>query len=393
MDFPFSSAFDFSIIEWIILAALLLFFIVQLLFYFLLYKKPYAHRTNKEKTSVSDDRLPLISVIIVSKNESEKLKKNLPAILEQDYPDFEVIVVNMGSADETEMILKAMERNHDNLYYTYIPQDAEPLNEKKLALTIGIKAAKNPFLLFTEAYCKPCSNQWIREFANEFAKGKEVVLGFCKLDIPHHVPLRKFILYDNLIQGLNYLSLGIVHSPFMGIGRNMGYTKDLFFRQKGFSAILNVEDGEDNLFINRVANGKNTGVVISPESMTVSDVVTSFSVWRTLKSKYLCTKQFYKGFPSSIFGWETFSKYGFYLAVIFAVFWGILHNTFFVLGIGALLFIVRYCFQMMIINRNSKHFDAGKYHIDLIFMDIFQPIHNVRFKQYAHNKRSNFRRS
>ncbi len=298
MNFLLSSVFDFSIIDWIIVAALLLFFIIQFLFYFLLYRKPYSYQSKKGKISISENDLPSVSVVIVSKNDSENLAKHLPAIFNQDYPDFEVVVVNMGSTDETDMVLKRLEQTYNNLYHTYVPQEAEELNEKKLALTIGIKAAKNTILLFTEPYCQPASNQWIKEFAEEFAKGKEVVLGFCKLDIPKKVPMRRFIHYDNLIQGLKYLSMAIVHRPFMGIGRNMGYVRELFFRQKGFSSILNFEDGEDDLFINEIANGKNTGVVISPESMTISEVVTSFSVWRALKSKYLHTKRFYKGFFS-----------------------------------------------------------------------------------------------
>jgi len=391
MNFLLSSVFDFSIIDWIIVAALLLFFIIQFLFYFLLYRKPYSYQSKKGKISISENDLPSVSVVIVSKNDSENLAKHLPAILNQDYPDFEVVVVNMGSTDETDMVLKRLEQTYNNLYHTYVPQEAEELNEKKLALTIGIKAAKNTILLFTEPYCQPASNQWIKEFAEEFAKGKEVVLGFCKLDIPKKVPMRRFIHYDNLIQGLKYLSMAIVHRPFMGIGRNMGYIRELFFRQKGFSSILNFEDGEDDLFINEIANGKNTGVVISPESMTISDVVTSFSVWRALKSKYLHTKRFYKGFFSSIFGWETFSKYGFYLSVICAVCWGLLNTNFILLSIGIVLFIARYCFQAIIINRNSKLFGAGKHYLDLVFMDIFQPFNNFRFKKYAEKKRNKFR--
>lgn len=177
MNFLLSSVFDFSIIDWIIVAALLLFFIIQLLFYFLLYKKPYSYQSKKGEATVSENDLPPVSVVIVSKNDSENLAKHLPAILNQEYPDFEVVVVNMGSTDETDMVLKRLEQSYDNLYHTYVPQEAEEWNEKKLALTLGIKAAKNNVLLFTEPYCRPVSNRWIKEFAAEFAEGKEVVLG------------------------------------------------------------------------------------------------------------------------------------------------------------------------------------------------------------------------
>jgi len=95
--------------------------------------------------------------------------------------------------------------------------------------------------------------------------------------------------------------MAIVHRPFMGIGRNMAYKKELFFANKGFSSILNIEGGEDDLYINHIARGNDTGVVLSPNSMTETTSVDNFSTWRNLKSKYLYTKQFYKGFSSHLF--------------------------------------------------------------------------------------------
>ena len=391
MDFSFSSLFDFSQIELIIAGALLFFFIIQLFFYLALYKKPYSYELKREKSEIENENYPSVSVIIASKNESEDLEKNLPFVLNQDYPNFEVIVVNSGSTDETDMILKSFDQQHSHLYHTFIPADAEDVNTKKLALTLGIKAAKNDILLFTEAYCKPISNQWIKEFAKEFAKGHEIVLGYCKLHIDKKVAMRGFILYDNLIHCLKYLSMAISRKPFMGIGRNLAYKKELFFKEKGFSSILKIEGGEDDLFINKIANKKNTGVVISPESMIETDVVSRFSVWRSFKSKYLYTKQFYKGFASRVFFWETLSKYLFYLFLVAAITFGIIYSEFLLIGFSALLFIIRYIIQVLIINKNSRLLDAGKYHINLLFFDIFQPFNNFRFRRYI-NKRNRFRK-
>lgn len=386
-----NSEIHFSIIEWSILSGLLLFFIIQLLFYFLLYRKPYVYEKKRIAKSVPDTDLPPISVVIASKNESENLAVTLPFILEQDYPNFEVVVVNSGSTDETDMLLTGLKQKYPHLYYTYIPKEAERLNEKKLALTVGIKAAKNDILLFTEAFCKPVSNQWIREFAKEFTTGKDIVLGFCKYNISRKVPMRRFIQYDNLIHSLKYLSMAIVRKPFMGIGKNMAYRKEYFFREKGYSSILNIDGGEDDLFINSIANKENTAVVISPESFTESNEVTNFATWRFIKSKYLYTKQFYKGARSFIFGWETFTKYSFYVCLLLAIQAGIYYNNFIMLSVAALLFILRYMYQLFIINKNSKLFSSGLFHIDLFFMDIFQPFNNLRFKKWIVKRNRRFR--
>lgn len=380
-----------TLTEWILGSTLLFCFLIQLFFWLFFYKRPYSYQKKRRETAVPEEMLPAISVIVTSKNSAEELAKNLPFIIEQDYPDFEVIVVNRGSTDDTDMVLKAAEQKYPRLYHTYVPAEADGINEKKLALTLGIKAAKNDYLLFTEAYCRPCSKQWIREYGKEFTQGKEVILGFSRLEISKKTALRGFMLYDNLIHHLKFLSMAILRKPFMGIGRNLAYKKELFFKHKGYSPILNLEGGEDDLYINRIAPKKNTGVVLSRESMTETDSVKHFSTWRTLKSQYLYSKQYYRGFSFRLFGLETFSKYLFYLSLICAIILGVATGNHVLTAFSLLLFIIRYAIQWRIITLESRLFGAGKYHINLLFYDIFQPLNNTRFRRYA-IKRNRIRR-
>ncbi|MDR2816937.1 MAG: glycosyltransferase [Proteiniphilum sp.] len=372
-----------TLMEWMLGGALLLCFLIQLFFYLFFYKQPYSYLKKREEIAVPDEALPAISVIVTSKNSAEELEQNLPFIMEQDYPDFEVIVVNRGSTDDTDMVLKAAEQKYSRLYHTYVPMEADGINEKKLALTLGIKAAKNDFLLFTEAYCRPCSEHWIKEFGKEFTQGKEVILGFSRLEIPQKTGLRGFMLYDNLIYHLKFLSMAILHKPFMGIGRNLAYKKELFFKHKGYSSILNLEGGEDDVYVNRIAPPKKTGVALSGESMTETGSVNHFSAWRALKSGYLCSKQYYKGFSFRLFGLETSSKYVFYLLLICAVALGIVSKNYILPAFALLLFVARYAVLWRVITLNSRLFNAGKYHINLLFYDIFQPLSNTRFRRYA----------
>ncbi|MBK5195633.1 MAG: glycosyltransferase [Proteiniphilum sp.] len=391
MDFVNSFFPNFSFIELILSSMLLLSFLIQLFFYLSVYKKPQSYERKRKVTAIADEDLPGISVILSSKNNSEELEKNLPFILNQDYPNFEVIVVNSGSTDETDMVLKAAEQKYPRLYHTYVPADAASLNEKKLALTLGIKAAKNEILLFTEAYCRPCTTEWIKEYGKEFLQGRDIVLGYCRVIIGKRVHLSSFILFDNLIHHLKFLSMAIARKPFMGIGRNMAYKKELFFQNRGFSSVLNIEGGEDDLFINRIAPGRKTGVVVSTDSMTETYSIDNFSTWKSLKSKYLYTKQFYKGFSAHLFGLETLSKYSFYAALIAAVTTGIFTSSYYLGGFALLLFIIRFWIQIVIINMNSLLFDGRRYHINLLPFDLFQPLNNLRFKKYA-NSRNNARR-
>jgi cellulose synthase/poly-beta-1,6-N-acetylglucosamine synthase-like glycosyltransferase len=168
----------FSGQEFGMVGVLTVLFALQLLFLLTVYLRPYRYaRKNANKRSVDD--LPPVSVIIYAKNESENLRMNLPYLLTQDYPAYQVVVVNDGSTDESEEVLKLLETEHKQLYHTYIPEEAKYLSRRKLALTVGIKAAKYDVLLFTEANCRPLSPNWIKSMASNFVDGKSITLGFC----------------------------------------------------------------------------------------------------------------------------------------------------------------------------------------------------------------------
>lgn len=371
MTFFFTNiSLSFDTTYWLWAGGLSLLWIIQVLYYLILYNRPYAYEKKREKIESLKVERPSVSVIIVAENESENLASNLPFILEQDYSNYEVVVVNMGSTDETDTTLKLLGNKYPHLYHTYLPDGLEGVNDKKLALTLGIKAAKNDILLFTEPYCKPVSDKWIESFAQRFDDGKDIVLGFCKMNITKKFSGRKYVLYDNLFFGLKYLSMAILKRPFMGVGRNLAYKRDLFFEEKGFSSVLAYEYGDDDIYINRISKDRDVGVVLSPESMTEGNIVNSYRVWRNLRRKYLRSRKYYKGSTNFIFAIESLSAILFYIVFAGAVYIGITQANYELLVLSFLLFILRFIMLLFFINRYNRKLGIGRYGFNIIGFDI-----------------------
>lgn len=388
----FPNIYDLSLLEWIIIGLSILFFIIQVTYYLYIFRQPYKYLSKKEdkdEKQLSRNELPGISIIITAKNEADNLLANLPLILEQDYPNYQVVVVNNSSTDSTDDVLNELRSRYPSkLYTTYIPIDSETVNDKKLALTVGIKAAKHDILLFTEADTKPLTNKWVNEYAKEFAKGKDVVLGACQLKVGKGL-FKKLIQFSNLMFGIKYLGLALIKRPYMGIERNMAYKKNLFFENKGFSSILNIEYGEDNLFINKIATRNNTSVVISPESMVESNAINQLSTWRTIKGKYLITKKYLKGSGDKVLSFEIVSRYIFYFLFVLMLSIGILQPSKALIWVAIVLFLLRYMLQVIVVNKNSKLFNSGKYFLSLPLFDLLTPILNQQFMN--HEKKRNRR--
>lgn len=226
-------AFTFNPVELIVLSAAGILFIIQLIYYLGLYNRIHLRNkaVRKEETHFTRE-LPPLSVIICARNEADNLRKVLPAILEQDYPQFEVIVINDASTDETEDVLGYMEEKYPHLYHSFTPDSARYISHKKLALTLGIKASKHDWLVFTETNCLPASNQWLKLMARNFTSQTQIVLGYSGYDRTKGW-LHKRVAFDTFFQSLRYLGFALAGKPYMGIGRNMAYRKELFFKQKG----------------------------------------------------------------------------------------------------------------------------------------------------------------
>lgn len=367
-----------STFEWVIIGLFIICFIVQLVYYLYLFRKPYMHAATNNDETLEEKELPGISIIITAKDEAENLRRNLSFVLNQDYPNLQVVVVNNASTDTTADVLEDYRKSYPNLYVTFIPIGSNVINNKKLALTVGIKAAKHDILLFTEPDTKPLSNKWVYEYAKAFNKEKDIVLGCCQIDIDKSF-FKKYILYDNLFSGVKYISMALANKPYMGVGRNMAFRKNLFFDNKGFSTLLNIRDGEDNIFINRRATKENTAVISSTQSMVTSSAADSIKSWRNIKTRYLTTRKNYNGNRAKLINFEEFSRYIFYILFATLLIIGTAYSSKLIALFSLTLFFIRYIIQVIVTNKNSKVYNAGSFYFSLPLLDLIIPIANHLF--------------
>lgn len=309
---------------------------------------------------------PPVSVIVCAKNEADNLQKYLPAVLNQNYPEFQVVVVNDCSEDHTELYLAKLKEKHPHLYYTTIPVDKKFFHGKKLALTIGIKAAKYEHLVLLDADCTPASVNWLAQMVSEFSTSKQLILGYGRY-AKHPGLLNRMIRYETFWNAVQYMGFALAFRPFMGVGRNMAYTKTLFQKGTQFRKHLSIASGDDDLFVMENGTKTNTAVVYRPESQTVSQPETSLSDWISQKARHLNTAPQYPVSIQSLLSLEIISRQLFWISGLLMVFF----NNFAPIA-GGLIFI-RLVTIHWILFRAANRFHEKDLCWMILWMDILTP--------------------
>lgn len=231
----------------------------------------YRRKADAECSDRSDSEFLPASVIIYSQGEAEHLTELLESVLGQDYPAaFEVIVVNDGESADVRDAVSFLRATHPNLYLTFTPEGVVNLSRKKLALTLGVKAARYDVVVQTTTATMISSPRWLRHMMSRFDRegDTEVVLGFAYVDVDEDTHFgKRRRAFDFVVDSVRWLGVAIVGKPFRGTEYNIAYRKEAFLRNKGFAHTLNLHYGDDDIFVSEIANRHNTEVEISEESM------------------------------------------------------------------------------------------------------------------------------
>lgn len=278
---------------WLFLSLLGLAWLVQLLYHLFVYAR-VAFGGKKNAALTIEMPFP-VSVVLVARNAEDYLAKNLPPFLEQEFPvPYEVVVVNDCSTDATEEILRALSNRYPHLKVTYIRKDEKFTTNKKLAITVGIKAASHDWILFSELDCAPVGNGWLASMQTYFTPRNEIVLGVQSFAAEPGFR-NKQLRYTHLMWSLSYLGMAMAQNPYMGISRNLAYRKNMFFEQKGFAGDVLSEYGEDDLFIQKAALKNNSAYVnLAPEAKVVCSFSSLSNGLKSFHHKYQLSARKYR---------------------------------------------------------------------------------------------------
>lgn len=270
-----------------VLVVLGLIVLLQVLYYYGLYAR-FSFR--KKKNKVADEDVP-ISVVVVVKDAASTLLKFFPRILNQQYPAFEVVVVNDHSHDDdTELLVKEYQSQYPNVKLVNLSSSVSTIRGSKFAVSMGIRCATYDHILLTDAACAPASPHWLERMAKCFAGKKTIVLGYSSY-AKRNNPFNRLMRFDNLQNALQYFSLALAHSTYRGDSRNLAFDKSLFYKQKGFASHNHISCGIEDIFISRAAKPNNTAVEFSPDSFTVLQKSVSYRAWRKHKTGLYYTRK------------------------------------------------------------------------------------------------------
>ncbi len=313
--------------------------LLQLLYYFVIYAR---FSFSKKKKAVAMQQVP-VSVIVVVKDAANSLLKFLPRMMSQQYSQFELVIVNDHSHDQSELVVKEYQSQYNNIKLVDLESAVTTIRGSKFALSMGIRCATYEHLLFTDVECYPASSHWLEKMAENFVSQKQIVLGYSSYEKRNNL-FNRLLHYDNLHNAIQYFSLAICHSTYRGDLKNIAFTKSLFYAQKGFASHNHISCGEEDIFISRATNRQNTAVEFSPESFIQLQHKIPYSYWKNHKMGLYFTRRMNTLKNRLLLNCYALLNLLFYVTLTLAIVLSLANKTllFTILGIAAARLICQY---------------------------------------------------
>lgn len=342
----------------------------------------------------STGKFPKLSVVVYNFSQEEMLLEYVATIMQQDYPNFEVILVNEGNNESTAGLSERLSALYgDKIYVTFIPPGSHNLSRRKLAQTLGIKAAKGSFILTTTSNCIIPSSSWLSLMMEPFLEGNviDVVLGYSHINSSDLKGLGKWYReFDNVITATQWLSAAIRDKAYRGDGNNLAFRKKIFFEQKGYSKSIHLVNGDDDLFVNDITNDFNTQVMLAPETiLSVNWEDTGNRMHADLKERYQFTSQLLPFFPFLKAGFASSMQWVVVLALVAAILLPL--PNLFPGAIALALVLILFISQIVIYTKTAHRLGVPSPGLAVPFFLLWLPFGNLFFKlRHRKHRKKNF---
>jgi glycosyltransferase involved in cell wall biosynthesis len=354
--------FDFgdtqNILLWTVLAVMAVSFLIQLYYYLFIFRKAGL----KQWKNILEHIEEPVSIIVCVKDESVNLSKILPLLLEQDYPEYEVIVVNDNSSDDSEEVLKLAKNRYPHLQIRNLVAN-NSVYGKSIVLGVGIKAAKYNRLIITDAACRPAAG-WLKAVSTGF--DSDIVTAYIR-----YISVGKFVRIANYYESLFRLGYALNMKPYTASGENESFRKELFFT-KGFNPLLRKPEKVEQVFFNSVMNRKNTAVVLLPDAIVESEKILSFGNWCIESSIGLFSKRLFRRGVRHVKLPEIVSRTLFYLSFIAAII--VTVNVIWLWTSIVGVFLLRLIIQMFVFTSTQKQLGEKKLILHTFLWDFYSVV-------------------
>ena len=344
----------------------------------------FARRERRHRTIFTTEQ-PKVSVIVVTRNSDVELESYMPLLLQQTYPDYEVILVDDGSWDETQDVVRNLQEIYPHLYVTKIPQQSRIYSRRKLAITVGAKAAHGDILLLTEPSARPFSQRWIETMVRNFTTGVEFVTGNCVV-MDNGGFNQHLFAYDTLLRTMHATGFTAMGHPYTGSESNIAYLRSTFFANDGFAGMLHQRFGDGDLMINSHGNGLNTKVEPTLMAHTVCMDHPSHTLWRFMKRFELSTLGDYRfGSLVSIFTEPVFRTLYYIGLVVSALLLALTMPEWWMIGIYALAgsYLLKSFLLLLVVNLTATMYKQKRFWLSALFFDIYVPVATICIRLFT----------
>ncbi|MBD5241430.1 MAG: glycosyltransferase [Barnesiella sp.] len=266
-----------------------------------------------------------ISIIVISGFHTDCLRACVENIYSQNTQQpVEIIIVNTNGEEHTEYAIKMLQADYPEIKHTFVPIQSRHLSKRKLAITLGIKAASYPIVLFTTANIIPKTEGWLESVMSRFKNGADIVIGTTVLrNVKTGETVGKIRAFDSVKALLRRIPAALKGSPVGADSANLAYRKKLFFNNKGFSDTLNLNYGDDDIFISEIAKNHRVAVDISKDSVLTLHEENPKQVYDIERKSRLFTQSKLRRTPFITSGIQDILWWVWLLSSIAAIFFGL----------------------------------------------------------------------